>query len=247
MKHSSRRSALDTLRGLSIASMIGYHTCWSMVYLFGVSLPWYRSTGAYLWQQSICWTFILLSGYCFSLGRHPLRRGLMTFGGGALVTLVTLVILPDSPILFGVLTLLGTAALLTSALDPALRRLPPAAGFILSAALFFLLRNVNRGTLGFGPLAFFPLPESWYHNLLTAFLGFPGADFVSSDYFSLLPWLFLFWVGYYFYKICPDFLAGSSLSLPVFTAMGRHALLLYLLHQPVIFLVLTVLQILHLL
>ena len=71
--HHPRRHGLDTLRGLTLISMIAYHACWDLVYLFGKDWSWYRSEGAYLWQQSICWTFILLSGYCFHLGHHRVR------------------------------------------------------------------------------------------------------------------------------------------------------------------------------
>ena len=56
-----RIAALDALRGLTLLSMIAYHTCWDLVYLFRMDWEWYRGTGAYIWQQSICWTFILLS------------------------------------------------------------------------------------------------------------------------------------------------------------------------------------------
>ena len=68
-----RIASLDALRGLTLVSMIAYHACWDLVYLFHADWDWYRGTGAYIWQQSICWTFILLSGFCFSLGRRPLR------------------------------------------------------------------------------------------------------------------------------------------------------------------------------
>ena len=57
---------LDALRGVTLISMIAYHGMWNLVYLFGVQAPWYRGTPGYLWQQSICWTFILLSGFCWS-------------------------------------------------------------------------------------------------------------------------------------------------------------------------------------
>ena len=33
---SWRIAALDTLRGLTLVSMIAYHTCWDLVYLFGM-------------------------------------------------------------------------------------------------------------------------------------------------------------------------------------------------------------------
>ena len=235
-----RFDTLDTIRGVTLISMILYHASWDLVYLYGVDWPFYHSTGAYLWQQSICWTFILLSGYCFHLGKHRLKRGLMAFGGGALVSLVTLLTMPDAPILFGVLTLLGTATLLTIPLDRTLLRIQPAVGLAGSVLLFGLLRNVNVGFLGFERWNLLGLPQGLYRNWFTAFLGFPHDSFYSSDYFSLLPWLFLFWAGYFLYRLRkPD---RGGVSVPGVTAMGRHSLLIYLLHQPVLYGLLTALD-----
>ena len=229
---STRRPGLDTLRGMTLVSMMVYHACWDLVYLFRQDWAWYRSFGAHLWQQSICWTFILLSGYCFHLGHHRLRRGLLSLGGGALVSAVSQV--AGSPIHWGVLTLLGAAALLTIPLDPLLRRLPARAGLAGSFCLFFLLREVNQGYLGFEGAALLTLPADWYQNSLTALLGFPGPDFFSADYFSLLQWLFLFWTGYFLYRLRPEG-EGRELRLPLVTTLGRHSLVAYLLHQPLIY------------
>ena len=243
MARHSRLDGLDTLRGVTILSMVAYHACWDLVYIFGKDWAWYRSDAAYVWQQSICWTFILLSGYCWSLGRHRLKRGLMAFGGGVLVSLVTLLFMPEDPVRFGVLTLLGSAALLTIPLEPLLRRIPARAGLAGSFSLFLLLRDVNGGWLGFEGARVLALPGSLYRNLLTAYLGFPAASFYSTDYFSLLPWLFLFWTGYFLWRLRPGD-RGGGLRLPGITAMGRHSLLIYLLHQPVIYGVLSVLYVL---
>ena len=61
MKSTSTRCALlDELRGLDLISMMLYHGMWDLVYLFGVRAPWYGSWQGELWQQSICWVFILL-------------------------------------------------------------------------------------------------------------------------------------------------------------------------------------------
>lgn len=228
-----RFDSLDTIRGITLISMIAYHASWDLVYLYEVDWPFYHTAGAYWWQQSICWTFILLSGYCFHLGSHRLKRGLMSFGGGLLVSLVTVFAMPDSPIICGVLTLLGTAALLTIPLDRMLSRIPAGAGFAGNFLLFCLLRNVNAGFLGFEGWNLLALPDWLYRNILTAFVGFPHDAFYSSDYFSLIPWLFLFWAGYFLYRLRrPD---RGGVYLPVVTAMGRRSLLIYLLHQPVIY------------
>ncbi len=240
-KSFHRSGTLDTLRGVTLVSMIAYHACWDLVYLRGYNWTWYRSLYAALWQQSICWTFILLSGFCWQMGRHPPRRGLMSFLGGAAVSLVTLAVMPAEPVRFGVLTFLGAAALLTVPCRRLLDRVPPRLGLALCFGLFLLLKDVNRGYLGFGGAVLLPLPAGWYANTLTAALGFPDPAFVSSDYFSLLPWLFLFWTGYYLYKLRPETPLFPSIRLPLATAMGRRSLLIYLLHQPVLYALLVLL------
>ena len=244
----TRRESLDAIRGAALISMIAYHACWDLVWIFGVRWNWYRSYGAYLWQQSICWTFILLSGYCFSLSRRPFRRGVVVFACGALVTAVTVIFMPDNRVFFGVLSLLGSAILLTAALSPLLRRIPALCGCFISFALFFLTRHTSGGTWCFG---LFRLPARLYRNDLTACFGFPPKDFFSTDYFPLLPWLFLFWTGYYLFHCgfqrnfhFPFQQNGKPRfpRVPLLAAIGRHSLLIYLLHQPVIYGVLTLIS-----
>ena len=229
-----RYHGLDTLRGLTLISMIAYHACWDLVYIFGMDWDWYSSFGAYLWQQSICWTFILLSGYCWHLGRHHGKRGVLAFGGGVLVSVVTFAAMPENLVFWGVLSLLGTAVLLTIPLGPLLRKIPAQMGLAGSFLLFLLTRDVNSGCLGFEGARILPLPQGWYRNYFTAILGFPQPGFYSTDYFSLLPWFFLFLTGYFLYRLRPE-REPSNLRLPVVTALGRHSLVAYLLHQPVIY------------
>jgi len=100
---------------------------------------------------------------------------------------------------------------------------------------------VNHGYLGFAWVPLLRLPRGWYTNLATAGLGFPAPAFASSDYFSLLPWLFLFWTGFYLYRLRPEIPALPDIRLPGLSVISRHSLLLYLLHQPVLYAVLVVL------
>ena len=203
---AGRYALLDELRGLDLLSMIGYHACWDLIFLFGMSAAWYTGWQGHLWQQSICWVFILLSGFCLPLGHRPLRRGLIVSGAGALVTAVTLLFMPEDRVVFGVLTLLGAAMLITGLLQPLL------------------------------PWQIL-LPGAWYANLFTAFFGFFPRGFFSTDYFPLLPWLFLFWAGYFLH-----FCMGRARMEPLRRSvcaplgwLGRHSLGIYLLHQPVIY------------
>lgn len=172
MKSSSSRYALlDELRGLDLISMMLYHSMWDAVYLFGVVVPWYSAGQGRLWQQSICWVFILLSGFCLPLGHHPLKRGAAVFGAGALVTVVTLLFMPEDVVWFGVLTLLGSAMLLTGLVQKWLQRIPPAVGLAVSLILFALTYHTMDGYWGLGPLRW-AMPQGLYANYLTAYLGF---------------------------------------------------------------------------
>ena len=64
---AGRYALLDELRGLDLVSMMLYHACWDMMFLFGIWMDWYAGMPGRLWQQTICWVFILLSGFCVPL------------------------------------------------------------------------------------------------------------------------------------------------------------------------------------
>ena len=232
----ARCALLDTLRGLTVINMVLFHAAWDLVYIFGVDWPWYHGTGAFIWQQCICCTFIALSGFCAGLGRHTIRRGAIVFGLGAAVTLVTALFMPEELIVFGVLTLIGSSMLLVGAAKPLLTRIPAAAGLAVSLVLFLLTRDVNAHALGFYGVHIAVLPDALYQNYLTAYLGFPHPGFYTTDYFSLLPWLFLFLAGFYVYQMAGQrILKISWPGLPPLNWIGRHALEIYVVHQPVIY------------
>lgn len=229
---------IDSVRGAALISMILYHGAWDLVFFMNPDWPWFTGTAGYLWQQSICWSFIVVSGYCWSLGKQRLKRGIIVFGAGALIWAVTVFFMPEQPIIFGILTFLGTAMLLMIPLRRLLEHIPPGAGLFASLLLFGLFRNINDGYLGFEHLNIAPLPQSLYQGTLSAFLGFPGPDFFSADYFSLFPWFFLFLSGYFLFRSMEgklDFLRVLKWNFPPFSFAGRHALLFYLIHQPVLY------------
>lgn len=241
LQTAARYRLLDELRGLDLISMMLYHGMWDVVFLFGVAQKWYTGRPGFVWQQSICWVFILLSGFCLPLGHHPFRRGAVVFGAGALVTAVTLLFLPEDVVWFGVLTLLGSSMLLTAALDPLLRRVPPAVGVAVSALLFWVTYPTMNGFWNLpggasGPAAG-PLRQL-HHGLSGLYAQelflhrlFPAAALAVSVLGGVLPPP----------PRGPRTPRAAARSVcPPLGWMGRHSLVLYLLHQPVILGVLTV-------
>ena len=68
--------------------------------------------------------------------------------------------------------------------------------------------------------------------------GFTTPDFASADYFPLLPWFFVFllgtWAGRYVKagRLPQWFYTAKA---PRLALVGRHALVLYVLHQPLLY------------
>ena len=233
-----RYGILDVIRGMALFHMIAYHGIWDLVYLYGQNWSWYRGLPGYIWQQCICWTFILLSGFCHSLGKHPFRRGITVFGAGALLTVVTLFIIPENRVVFGILTFLGSSMILFVPLAPLLKKISPLWGLLFCMLLFFITRNINQGFLGFENWNFLRLPRIFYSNFFTTFFGFPSDNFYSTDYFSLFPWIFLYASGYFLYGFCKkhDLLQYFYLKNHNFLEfMGKHSLEIYLIHQPILY------------
>ena len=236
-KDLSRRCALlDTIRGVTVINMVLFHAIYDLVFIFGMNWQWYLGTGAFVWQQMICSTFIALSGFCAAMGSHTVRRGAIVFALGAAVTLVTLLFMPDELILFGVLTLIGSCMLLVGAAKPLLRKIPAAIGLPVCAALYLFTYPASRGGLGFYTKVLIELPRWLYHDYFTAYLGFPQPGFASSDYFSLIPWLFLFLSGFFLHGLCGrQILSVKWKGIAPLNFIGRHALEIYIAHQPVVY------------
>lgn len=233
---------IDNVRAIAVISMIVYHAVWDLVYLYGVKWTWYEGILAKIWQQSTCWTFILLSGFCWSLSRRPLKQGIFVSAAGAAVMIVTALFSYESRVVFGVLTMIGAAVLFMIPCKNLFQRISPRRGVLLSFLLFGITYGVNEGFFGFFRVKLIRIPEAWYRNLLTAFLGFPEKSFFSTDYFSIFPWIFLYVAGYFLYRMWESERAipvkWLNREIPCLTALGKRALFIYLLHQPALYAIL---------
>ncbi len=248
----NRLHFIDEYRGLVVINMIAYHAIWDLVYMFGVNWQWYKSDIGHVWQQWICWSFILVSGFCWQMGKNPFKRGLLVYGGGVVISAVTFLFMPQSKVMFGILTLLGSSMILMIPLDLICKKVQPVVGAIVSFLIFLFTYPVNRGYFGFGEQRIVKLPEEWYANGFTTYLGFDEWGFFSTDYFSILPWFFLFVTGYFCYGVvfhrkpkcgienCPLVVFLQRSICPLLGWIGKRALIIYMLHQPVIYGVLSI-------
>jgi len=225
------------MRGLALLNMLGMHFLYDVNVVFGKEPDWYLRPGVRLWQQCICWSFILIAGVCFHFGKaHNLRRGIFLNACGLVITAATLIAVPSEAIWFGILNFMGCAILLTIPLEGLLRKLSPVLGILLCFALFLLFRHVESGFLGIGPFLY-RLPEGLYRFRILAPLGFPDPLFRSSDYFPMLPWYFLFLCGWNLGRLFQKnarWQRVARLKVPLLSALGRRTIWVYMLHQPVL-------------
>lgn len=237
---ASRYEEIDLLRTLAIAMMVIYHTLYDLESFYSWSVLGRLGIGGWLLARSTAILFLLLVGVtsAISWGRAPsfakaIRRAVRILGAALLVSFATFFVDPETYVRFGILHLIGFSALL----------LPLVARLHEGNALFGL------GLIVIGNAPLFPsaCPSRLSivcHALLP--LGIPPWGFTTVDYFPFLPWFGILLLGsalgHLLYVRCPQWRSHTACRLStLLTWPGRHSLLLYLIHQPLILLLLTLL------
>lgn len=238
MENRAKRYLLvDGFRGLAIISMVIFHFLYDVNEVFGINTAWYEKIKVHIWQQSICWTFIIISGFVWQLGmKSNLKRGIFLNICGMVITLVTAVFTPSQTVWFGILNFMGCASLIMIPLHRIAGKISSLLGMILSMAIFVICRNITDGIIGIKNIFVIELPNWLYESKILTPLGFPFRSFVSSDYFPILPWIALFLFGYYLYSyaIETDKLKKYAYrEIPILSRIGQRSIWVYLLHQPI--------------
>ncbi len=232
---SQRVWEIDFLRGLSIILVVGYHLLYDLGAFVGVErfLGFTTDLSSVAWrmaQNFFAGLFIVLSGTSSTLTRSNVRRGLRLLAVSFLVTAVTYAFDPSSAVWFGILQLLAVSILIYGA---AFGRSGPIACAAWGAVILGLVAALPALKKGLVIRSDWLLP-----------LGIHSPGFTSFDYFPLIPWLGIFLIGAALGK---SVYAPKRSLLPwrlpqtFVNAAGRHSLLIYIVHQPLIMGVLYVL------
>ena len=241
MSRESRLWEIDGARGVAILMMIVFHTVFDLS--FFAIYPVDAATGFWRYfAYATATLFLLIVGISlvishdraavklsgFPLAQKFFLRGAGIFALGLLVTLATWLYLPKGYVVFGILHLIGVSVMLSP--------------------LFFRLNiwNIPAGILciliGWFVVGRISLPSP---SVLLLPLGIFGPTFWSVDYTPIFPWLGVVLIGmgaasflyaggtrHFTLRPLPDLLV-TPLSF-----LGRHSLVIYLVHQPVIILLL---------
>ena len=215
---------LDAARGLALLAMATYHLTWDFEY-FGYLEPGTAGHGfPKAYARLIASTFLLLAGFGLALGhRGTIRwdrfwwRFAKVAGAAALITVATLYFMPQGYIHFGILHEIALASLI----GLAFLNLPPLITFA-AAAVVLVLPSVFRSDI-------FDHPLLWW-------TGLAPQPPVSFDFVPIFPWLSVVMTGIGLGSMAGvrTWLAGLPAPAPLFRPfafLGRHSLLVYLLHQ----------------
>ncbi len=246
---------LDLLRTLAVVLMVIYHFAYDLQMYAGWNLGLFEATGWYLLRQSTASLFLLLVGISFAISwnRHRanhaarpfiirykkyLLRGLGVIGCGMIVSVGTYVMEPETYVRFGILHMIGASILL----------LP-----------FFARAKEWNAMIGLGLGFGLGLGLGTMNTSLLIPFGIMPPDFATVDYFPLIPWFGIVLIGYaigyaiYVRRKPPLFSIFNSLpaealakagQFSILAWPGRHALLIYLVHQPLLLGILAIIRLL---
>ncbi|MEG0692324.1 MAG: heparan-alpha-glucosaminide N-acetyltransferase [Oscillospiraceae bacterium] len=239
----NRVHLIDEVRGFAIICMVVYHTFYDLVVIFGVDIPLFYTDFINTLVILFAGLFIFISGSACLFSRNNLKRGFLCFMLGMAMTAFTFFFMTDNLDAFGILHMLGINMMLFPLVAPLIKKIPPIFGIIGCLILWAVTYNLSNGYFGFEGIFTLDMPSSLYTTSFLFPLGLPSQSFYSVDYFPLIPWVFCFWAGSFLgvmlkEKKLPE--AFYKMHLRPLAFVGRHTLLIYILHQPVVFTILSV-------
>lgn len=226
-----RIEMLDTLRGFLLILVILFHLLYDLNFIFGVRVELMNSRGIYFFRDCFVSILVFISGVCCNLTRSNIKRGVKTFGCGMIVTVVTALFMPDELIVFGILHFFGMSMMIYGGLEKVLSKIK-VNKYIVATVLFVVFILLFDFYYLVGEIK---CPDFLDYVLFA--LGF-DTGISSGDYYPLIPWIFMFISGSFAgmdikEKVLPE-VFYKNFCRPL-TWIGRNTLIIYLVHQPVIY------------
>ncbi len=238
---SKRIYMIDEIRGAAVIAMVVYHFLFSAGYVFRYVTVWNIFKSVRFIEPIIAVTFVFVSGICTKLSRSNLKRGAVLFAIALAVNIITELFVPSIAIRFGVINLLSVCMILYGVFEDIFKKVNPMWGMFLSFVMFMLTWGLNYRYIGLFAYKLLNIPDVLYQTDFLFPLGFRNETFNSGDYFPMFPWVFMFTLGANFAEIFD----GKTLAetfykkhSAVLSNIGKYSLIIYMVHQPVIFAIL---------
>jgi uncharacterized membrane protein len=242
----SRIEIIDGVRGIAIIAMVIFHALYDIKYIFLINFSIFGIDIFNIFEPLepvFAGIFILLSGISSRLSHSNLKRGLQLAVVAILLTVGTMIYSyatnDDQSIYFGILHFLSAAIIIFALLKTLLDKIPAYVSLPLWSVLFFVTYNIWQANfVGISGLFEFHIPEYIRNTGLLFPIGIYSETFKSADNFPLLPWIFIFLIGtvlgvYVKQRRLPE--KFYTTKMPFFAFAGRYTLLIYIIHQPIVY------------
>ena len=225
---------LDITRGICVLAMIAYHFCWDLGYFGFIDLRLITQGFGLFVAQLIGLSFITIAGISSrimslsdSFKQKFLKRFFKLVFISAVISIATFMFNKDSFIFFGILHFLSVCSLISLIL------------IYIKSSFHLLLIFLCAAIISISGITFnLPLMLSW--------LGFNREIPASNDFYPLFPWITFYFFGFWSGKIIHEKFSqkNNGVQMPIngvyicfkfFQYMGQKALVIYILHQPILF------------
>ena len=215
----NRDHSLDLSRGVAILMMIVFHLIYDLNFFKFTDIPlfdhwlttYWRYLIVFLFLSSVGISLVLAYGQQFNIAKFSKRMAVLGLAALA-VSLGTYIVFPDAWVYFGILHLIWASCLIAVPFARA-----PNASLLIGVAIL--------------SLGYFNLPDlSFLRTMLVETLP----EERSVDFYPLFPWLSLVFIGIYlghnpWHKKIITFRSAFIQYL------GQHSLIIYLVHQVLLF------------
>lgn len=219
---NKRMKFLDFFRGILMCSIIFYHYAFNLSYFLDYDINLYSFPLVIIPPISSA-LFLFVSGFSSNLSRNSLKRGLYIFFWAIIITLVTLYFFPEAPITFGILHCIAVSMIFSYFLRDFSTKI------IISLAIMIFASGYLINNIAFD-------------NSYLFFLGITGPGYSALDYYPLVPHSAFFLFGMAVGKNIDNFPFLYKFKIKnkigeLITLFGRNSLKVYLVHQPLFFLI----------
>ena len=225
MIKTSRYPVIDCIRGCAIIAMIAYHFGFDLNMQGYISQDINHNSSWQVARSLILGTFLFVAGFSMALAAnknttHRLIRLVRIAACAVLVSIGSYLMFPDSWIFFGVLHFVLVGSLICWLVMPYQKLLLMLAMSLLTIGIFY--------------------QSSVFNHPLLQWLGMMTFKPITEDYVPLLPWLGVMMIGarmgqwaltksrLWLFDYKP-----SNILFPV-QWLGRHSLIVYIIHQPIL-------------
>lgn len=248
MTNKKRIWELDFLRGLAIIMMVFDHIMYDFAYLPGyfsnfydVNHPlfnwlndfarlYWNSTLRFFGREFFVLLFLLISGISFTFSKDNFKRGGKMLAVALIITLVTYLI--DQALGFGVLIIFGVIHMfaVNTLITALIRRFIKSEIIILFIGMLIITLSIIYDLFN-------------VHSISLSLQTLPkiiiGINSFGADHFGILPYLGIILIGTVIGKI---FYQNRVSLIPqvemkennIFRIAGRYSLYIYVLHQPLV-------------